>query len=137
MAAEIHAVGGLVETAEVNALDEAAVDGYADAVAASAGSVDVSFNLISHGDVQGTLLAEMAVEDSMRPVMTAARTAFLTSGAAARHMIPRGSGVILFFGGYGDPIPGYNLGVCRSRSRRSRPSGGTWPRSSDRTAYAS
>jgi NAD(P)-dependent dehydrogenase (short-subunit alcohol dehydrogenase family) len=95
--------------AEVDALDEAAVDGHADAVAASAGSVDVSFYLNSQGDVQGTPLAEMAVEDFMRPVVTAARTAFLTS-RAARHMIPQGSGVILFFGGYGDPIPGYNLG---------------------------
>jgi 3-oxoacyl-[acyl-carrier protein] reductase len=35
---------------------------------------------------------------------------FLTSRAAARHMIRQGSGVILVFGGSGDPLPGYNLG---------------------------
>jgi len=35
---------------------------------------------------------------------------FLTSRAAARHMIKRGSGVILVFGGEGDPLRGYNLG---------------------------
>jgi 3-oxoacyl-[acyl-carrier protein] reductase len=39
--------------------------------------------------------------------MTAVRTRFLTSRAAARHMIPQGSGVIPFFGGYGDPVPDY------------------------------
>lgn len=110
VAEEIRSAGGVAETAQVDALDETAVDEHADALAASAGGIDISFNLISHGDVQGTPLAEMAVEDFMRPVMTAVRTMFLTSRAAARHMIRQGSGVILAFGGYGDPLPGYNLG---------------------------
>jgi 3-oxoacyl-[acyl-carrier protein] reductase len=35
---------------------------------------------------------------------------FLTSRAAARHMLRQGSGVILVFGGYGPPPPGYHLG---------------------------
>ena len=35
----------------------------------------------------------MAVDDFMAPVETAARTTFLTARAAARHMIPRRSGV--------------------------------------------
>jgi 3-oxoacyl-[acyl-carrier protein] reductase len=39
------------------------VDEHADAVAAEAGSLDVSFNLISHGDVQGTPMAEMELDD--------------------------------------------------------------------------
>jgi 3-oxoacyl-[acyl-carrier protein] reductase len=42
--------------------------------------------------------------------MTAVRTQFLTSRAAVRHMISQGFGVILFFGGYGDPVPDYYLG---------------------------
>ena len=110
VAGEIRSAGGLAEAAQVDALDERAVDEHADAVAASAGSIDISFNLISHGDVQGTPLAEMRLEDFERPVITAVRTMFLTSRAAARHMIRQGSGVILAFGGYGDPMPGYNLG---------------------------
>lgn len=104
-AAEIRAAGGLAETAQVDALDDRAVDEHADAVAASAGSIDISFNLISHGDVQGTPLAEMSLGDFERPVTTAVRTTFLTSRAAARHMIRQRSGVILMFGGYGDPRP--------------------------------
>jgi 3-oxoacyl-[acyl-carrier protein] reductase len=110
VAGQIRSAGGAVETAQLDALDEAAVDDHADAVASRAGSLDISFNLITHGDVQGTPLAEMALEDFERPVITAVRTMFLTSRAAARHMIRQGSGVILAFGGYGDPLPGYNLG---------------------------
>jgi 3-oxoacyl-[acyl-carrier protein] reductase len=52
----------------------------------------------------------MPLGDFERPVMTAVRTQFLTSRAAARHMISQGSGVILFFGGYGDPVPEYYIG---------------------------
>jgi len=110
VAQDIRSAGGAAETAQVDALDETAVDEHADAVAASAGGIDVSFNLITHGDVQGTPPAEMRLEDFERPVINAARTMFLTSRAAARHMIPRGSGVILAFGGHGDPLPGYHLG---------------------------
>jgi 3-oxoacyl-[acyl-carrier protein] reductase len=110
VAQQIRSAGGVAETAQVDAIDEQAVDQHADAVAASAGGIDVSFNLISYGDVQGTPLAEMPLEDFERPVMTAVRTQFLTSRAAARHMISQGSGVILFFGGYGDPVPDYYIG---------------------------
>jgi 3-oxoacyl-[acyl-carrier protein] reductase len=104
----IRAVGGTPEVAEVDALDAAAVDSHAAEVAKHAGRIDISFNLISHGDVQGTPMAEMDVEDYLRPVVTAVRTNFLTAKAAARHMGP--GGVILFFGGEGDPPRGWSLG---------------------------
>ena len=112
VAEQIRSAGGAAETAQVDALDQAAVDQHADAVAASAGSLDISFNLISHGDVQGTPLVEMSLDDFERPVLTAVRTQFLTSRAAARHMIRQGSGVILFFGGAGgrDPIRDFMSG---------------------------
>jgi 3-oxoacyl-[acyl-carrier protein] reductase len=110
VAGQIRSAGGVAETAQVDAIDEQAVDQHADAVVASAGGIDVSFNLISVGDVQGTPLAEMPLEDFEQPIMTAVRTQFLTSRAAARHMISQGSGVILFFGGYGNPVPDYYIG---------------------------
>lgn len=106
----IRGEGGRAETAVVDALDERAVAEHADAVAARAGSLDVSFNVITHGDVQGTPMVEMELADYVRPVVTAVSTTFLTARAAARHMIPRRSGVILAFGGSGDPLRGYNLG---------------------------
>lgn len=105
LAARIRDEGGAAETACVDALDERAVDEHADAVAAEYGSLDVSFNLITFGDVQGTPLVEMTPADLEQPVSTAVRTMFLTSRAAARHMVRQGSGVILMFGGFGDPVP--------------------------------
>jgi NAD(P)-dependent dehydrogenase (short-subunit alcohol dehydrogenase family) len=112
VAEEIRSAGGAAETAQVDALDERAVEEHADVVAERAGSIDISFNLISYGDVQGTPLAEMPLEDFERPVVTAVRTQFLTSRAAARHMIGQGSGVILTFGGAGgrDPLRDYTSG---------------------------
>jgi 3-oxoacyl-[acyl-carrier protein] reductase len=110
VADEIRSSGGAAETAQVDALDAAAVDEHADAVAAEAGGIDISFNLITHGDLQGTPIAEMELEDYVRPVVTAVSTTFLTARAAARHMMGRGSGVILVFGGSGPPLPGYSLG---------------------------
>jgi 3-oxoacyl-[acyl-carrier protein] reductase len=113
VAEAIRAAGGAAETAEVDALDEQAVDRHADAVVAEAGGIDISFNLITHPHTHGIPLAEMGVDDFMAPVETAARTTFLTARAAARHMIRQRSGVILAFGGPGDrsgPMRDYYLG---------------------------
>jgi 3-oxoacyl-[acyl-carrier protein] reductase len=95
VAEEISAAGGVAETAKVDALDEQAVDRHADAVAEKAGGIDVSFNAIRHGDVHGTPLIDMPFEEFAVPIMNAMRTEFLTARAAARHMVKRGSGVIL------------------------------------------
>jgi 3-oxoacyl-[acyl-carrier protein] reductase len=110
VATEIRAAGGRADTAEVDALDAAAVEAHADAVVATAGRLDVSFNVINHNDVQGTPMAEMDVEDYLAPIVTCVRTNFLTQKAAARRMLGAGGGVILNFGGSGDPLPGYSLG---------------------------
>jgi NAD(P)-dependent dehydrogenase (short-subunit alcohol dehydrogenase family) len=113
VAEEIRSAGGVAETAEVDAVDEKSVDEHADAVAAEAGGIDISFNLITHPHTHGIPMAEMSVDDFMAPVEVAARTTFLTARAAARHMIPRRSGVILAFGGPGDrsgPLRDYYLG---------------------------
>jgi 3-oxoacyl-[acyl-carrier protein] reductase len=83
VAADIREAGGTAE--------EAVVDAHADAVAARAGSIDVCLNVISHGDVQGTPMVEMSVEDHLRPGETAVRTTFLTSTAVGRHMARQGS----------------------------------------------
>jgi 3-oxoacyl-[acyl-carrier protein] reductase len=113
VADDIRAAGGQADTAAVDALDEQAVDRHADAVVAEGGSIDISFNLISHPYAHGVPVHEMDVDDFMAPVETAARTTFITARAAARHMIPRRSGVILAFGGPGDrsgPQRDYYLG---------------------------
>jgi NAD(P)-dependent dehydrogenase (short-subunit alcohol dehydrogenase family) len=54
VAEEIRFAGGVAETAEIDALDEMAVDQHVDAVAAEAGGIDISFNLITHPHEHGT-----------------------------------------------------------------------------------
>jgi 3-oxoacyl-[acyl-carrier protein] reductase len=100
VAADIRSAGGTAETAQVDALDEDAVGAFADSVAERAGGIDVSFNAIGIQDVQKPLM-EITAEDFARPIQTAARTQFLTTRAAVKHMIPRGGGVVLMFGGSG------------------------------------
>ena len=95
VAKDIRAAGGSTEVADLDALDEQAVDEHAQAVASQEGSIDISFNLISRGDIQGTPLVEMTVEDFTRPITTGITAHFITARAAARHMIEQGSGVIL------------------------------------------
>ena len=52
-------------------------------------------------------MTEISVEDFLQPITNAMRTHFLTTRAAARHMVKRGSGVILAFGGGGpQTLPG-------------------------------
>jgi NAD(P)-dependent dehydrogenase (short-subunit alcohol dehydrogenase family) len=95
VAADVTAAGGSAEVAVVDALDEQAVEEHAGAVVAQAGSIDVSFNLVARGDVQGTPLVDMTAADLTGAVTTGLLANFHTARAAARHMIRQGSGVIL------------------------------------------
>jgi NAD(P)-dependent dehydrogenase (short-subunit alcohol dehydrogenase family) len=110
LAAEIGAAGGTARGLEVDALDERSVAGFVEEVAGEAGRLDISFNLISVGDVQGTPLAEMEWENFATPVENAVRSNFLTVKAAVPRMVRGGGGLVLFFGGEGDPVPGYSIG---------------------------
>ncbi len=104
-------LGGEISVAEVDALDADAVNAHADAVVAEAGRIDISFNVISQQDVQGTPMVEMDVKDYLRPVVTTVRSTFLTAAAAARQMrTQERGGVILLFGGAADPPRGVHLG---------------------------
>jgi 3-oxoacyl-[acyl-carrier protein] reductase len=113
-ASRIRDAGGEAHPAVLDALDEDAVDAHADAIVASAGSLDIAFNLISFGDVQGTPMAQMTVEDYVGLITRLVRSTFLTWRAAARHMTAQGSGVILAFGGEGLPPRGFHLGSLQT-----------------------
>jgi NAD(P)-dependent dehydrogenase (short-subunit alcohol dehydrogenase family) len=95
VAAEVASAGGSAEVEVVDALDEKAVDQVVDKVVTRAGSVDISFSLISRGDVQGIPLVDMTAADLMQAVSAGLTSALLTARAAARRMIEQRSGVIL------------------------------------------
>lgn len=91
VAAAIAAEGGRAEVAVVDALDEEAVESHLDGLE----RIDVSFNLVSRGDVHGHALTEISTEAFLRPVENGLRANFVTARAAARRMAAQGGGAIL------------------------------------------
>ena len=97
LARAIVSDGGRAEAAEVDALDEQAIERHLDSVVAKVGRLDVSFNEsgIAQPGIQGIPLTQLPVESFMLPISHYARSNFLSARAAARHMTAKGSGVIL------------------------------------------
>jgi NAD(P)-dependent dehydrogenase (short-subunit alcohol dehydrogenase family) len=96
VAEEIVAGGGVVETAQVDALDEQAVQDHLDTVVERAGGVDISFNAIGPGPAPDRIpLTELAGDEFVRPIAFYTRSNFITATAAARQMSGQGSGVIV------------------------------------------
>ena len=97
VAKDVVAAGGSAEAAEVDALDEQAVDRHLQSVIGKAGRVDISFDAIGipQEEAQGILLTDLPVESFTLPILTHATSYFLTARLAARHMIPEKSGVIM------------------------------------------
>ncbi|MER7848173.1 SDR family oxidoreductase [Kitasatospora sp. NPDC096077] len=97
VAGRIRSCGGRAHPAEVDVLDEGAVEAHAARVVEVAGSVDVSFNAVSlpQTGIQGIPLAALSAEAFGLPVATYSKANFLTAGAAARRMTGQGSGVIM------------------------------------------
>jgi NAD(P)-dependent dehydrogenase (short-subunit alcohol dehydrogenase family) len=97
VAKDIVAAGGSAETAEVDALDEQAVDKHLQSVIDKAGRVDISFNAVGipNTTIVGVPLVELEVEQFSLPITSYTTSYFLTARLAARHMIPNESGVIM------------------------------------------
>jgi NAD(P)-dependent dehydrogenase (short-subunit alcohol dehydrogenase family) len=97
IAADVIGRGGVAEAAQVDALDEQAVEKYVGAVVAKAGAIDISFCVIgiSHALPQKAALLELPAEQFALPITTYTQANFLTARSAARRMVARGSGVIL------------------------------------------
>jgi NAD(P)-dependent dehydrogenase (short-subunit alcohol dehydrogenase family) len=93
----IERAGGTVAAAEVDALDETAIDAHLHSVIEQAGRVDVSINAVgfSNARLVGVPHAELDVERFVAPIADYARSYFLTARLAARQMIPSRSGVIM------------------------------------------
>jgi NAD(P)-dependent dehydrogenase (short-subunit alcohol dehydrogenase family) len=96
VAEEVGSAGGSAEAAEVDALDEQALDRHLQAVIGRAGRVDISFNAVGIPNPKSRPpLVELDVEQFSLPIATYTRAYFLTARLAARHMVRQGSGVIM------------------------------------------
>jgi NAD(P)-dependent dehydrogenase (short-subunit alcohol dehydrogenase family) len=97
VAKDIVAAGGSAEAAEVDALDEQAVDQHLQSVIDKAGRVDISFNAVGIPDTKilGVPLVELDVERFSLPITAYTRSYFVTARLAARRMVANRSGVIM------------------------------------------
>ena len=96
VAEDIVAAGGSAEAAEVDALDEQAVDTHLRSVVDKAGRVDISFNAIGIPNPKLRVpLVELDAEQFSLPIATYTRSYFLTARLAARRMVANRSGVIM------------------------------------------
>jgi NAD(P)-dependent dehydrogenase (short-subunit alcohol dehydrogenase family) len=98
VAQEISSDGLSAEVAEVDALDEQGVNDHLEKTFEKTGHIDISFNAFGiplHG-IEGTPLVELPTERFFLPLSTYTKSHFITAKAAARFMIRRKSGVILF-----------------------------------------
>jgi len=97
VARDIVSAGGSADAAEVNALDEQAVETHLQSVIDTAGRIDIAFNAIGINDQRmlGVPLIDLDVEHFFLPIATYATSYFLTARAAARQMVINKSGVIM------------------------------------------
>jgi NAD(P)-dependent dehydrogenase (short-subunit alcohol dehydrogenase family) len=112
VAADIVARGGSAEAAQVDALDEQAVNQYVGAVADKTGRIDISFNAmsVSKAVTSKAPLLDLAAEDFSLPITAYTRSNFLTARAAGRRMVTRRSGVILTITATPSRLPFANVG---------------------------
>jgi NAD(P)-dependent dehydrogenase (short-subunit alcohol dehydrogenase family) len=136
VAKEVVSAGGTAEAAEVDALDEQAVDEHLQSVIDRADRVDISFNAVGipNAKILGVPLAELDVEQFSLPITNLATSYFLTARMAARRMIAKKSGVIMtvtathsrtgipLVGGYG-PAQAAKEALTRGLSAELAPQG--------------
>ena len=97
--ASVEAVAGEIgaaHAAEVDALDERAIDDHLESVIDRAGRIDISLNAIGIPDskILGVPLIDLDAERFSLPIATYTTSYFLTARLAARRMIANKSGVI-------------------------------------------
>ncbi|RYZ07098.1 MAG: SDR family oxidoreductase [Myxococcales bacterium] len=97
LAAEAGSAGGSVRAAEVDALDERAIDAHLSNVVEQAGRVDISFNAVGvpNAKILGVPLVDLELEQLSGPLTSYTASYFLTARLAARRMVAQRSGVIM------------------------------------------
>lgn len=102
VADKIAANGGRAHAVSIDTTDDAAVNQYIDSIAKEAGRIDIVIDLTGplaeeYGNTKTAV--DLPVDKFMVPLTTMVRSRFITSRAAARHMIQQHSGVIILVTG--------------------------------------
>lgn len=101
VAAEISDSGGCAHMAVVDALDDEAVDQYLEAVLERCGTIDIELNATGPRAAEygtGVPALDLPV-DQFLVVQKVLTSQFITARCAARRMVLRGSGVVIFVTG--------------------------------------
>ncbi len=135
VAQEIVAAGGFAEAAEVDALDEQAIEKHLQSVIDRTEHLDISFNAIAIPDAKILGVPLIELDATLFDLAGGyVRSYFLTARLAARRMIPNRSGVIMtvtalhsrmgipLVGGYG-PAQAAKESLTRSLSAELAPHG--------------
>lgn len=87
-----------VSVEQIDALDQDEVNAYLDRVVTEAGRIDVVFNAIGPASAGDLVMpsTELPVDKFLSYVHTAVLSQFITARSAARHMLKRRSGVVVF-----------------------------------------
>lgn len=97
IARDIKSASGDAEAAEVDALNEQAINKHLQYVVAKAGRIDISFNAMGNSPAKylGASLVDMDLKQFSMPITSYTTSYFLTARLAARYMLPNKSGVIM------------------------------------------
>jgi NAD(P)-dependent dehydrogenase (short-subunit alcohol dehydrogenase family) len=102
VAKEIAASGGEARTAVIDTIDDAGVNQYVSGIVEQTGKIDIVLDAagpLAKEYGNGKNAVDLPVDEFMVPMVTMLRSRFITARAAARHMIKRHSGVIIFVTG--------------------------------------
>jgi NAD(P)-dependent dehydrogenase (short-subunit alcohol dehydrogenase family) len=134
VAEKINAAGGYAESAEVDALDEQAINEHLNKVIAKAGNIDVSFNAVGlrNTTLQGVPLVDLDVSQFMAPILSHVQSNFLTGRICRKaygcNWLGRNHDSYLQSFSRGHPKHGRRSGGNGSRgSTDQEPVGRTWP----------
>jgi NAD(P)-dependent dehydrogenase (short-subunit alcohol dehydrogenase family) len=99
---QITGSGGRAHAAVIDTLDEAAVNQYVDGIVTQTGKIDIVLDAagpLAREYGNGKFAVDLPVEEFMVPLATMVKSRFITSQAAARHMVKQHSGVIILVTG--------------------------------------
>lgn len=97
VARDVRSGGGSIEIAQVDAMNEEAVEKHMREVVGRSGKVDIAFNAtgLPQTGHQGTALTELTLENFLSPITAYSQSHFITARAALRYMVAQKHGVIL------------------------------------------
>lgn len=97
-AQEIGSAEAQVSVERIDALNQDEVDAYLDRVVKQAGRIDIVFNAIGPASARDLVMpsTEIPADKFLSYINSSVLSQFITARSAARHMLPRRSGVVVF-----------------------------------------